>query len=216
MQACATILQRDPPPRVVSTPRTSTALNERKNLRVEGDPRSHPVWRDEIAALKATQRLVAIARETGARVHVLHVSTVQEMEFLARSQGCGLGRGHAASSHARSARLLRAPRHARADESAGARCRASQWHLGAASNSGVVDVLGSDHAPHTREEKAKAYPASPSGMTGVQTLVPIMLDHVNAGRLSPAAICRSDQRRARYACSASRAKAGLPSATMPT
>ena len=45
-------------------------------------------------------------------------------------------------------------------------------------------MLGSDHAPHTREEKAKPYPATPSGMTGVQTLVPIMLDHVNAGRLS--------------------------------
>ena len=52
------------------------------------------------------------------------------------------------------------------------------------SRQGVVDVLGSDHAPHTREEKAKPYPDSPSGMTGVQTLVPIMLDHVNAGRLS--------------------------------
>ncbi len=49
---------------------------------------------------------------------------------------------------------------------------------------GIVDVLGSDHAPHTLEEKAKPYPQSPSGMTGVQTLVPIMLDHVNAGRLS--------------------------------
>jgi dihydroorotase len=49
---------------------------------------------------------------------------------------------------------------------------------------GVVDVLGSDHAPHTLEEKAKAYPATPSGMPGVQTLVPIMLDHVNVGRLS--------------------------------
>ena len=45
-------------------------------------------------------------------------------------------------------------------------------------------MLGSDHAPHTREEKDHAYPASHSGMTGVQTLVPIMLDHVNAGRLS--------------------------------
>ena len=61
---------------------------------------------------------------------------------------------------------------------------------------GVVDVLGSDHAPHTLEEKAKPYPESPSGMTGVQTLVPIMLDHVNAGRLSLAALRRSDQRRA--------------------
>ena len=49
---------------------------------------------------------------------------------------------------------------------------------------GIIDVLGSDHAPHTLEEKAKTYPASPSGMTGVQTLVPLMLDHVNAGRLS--------------------------------
>ena len=57
-------------------------LNERKNLRVEGDPRSHPVWRDEIAALQCTQRLVRLARETGKRVHVLHISTAQEMDFL--------------------------------------------------------------------------------------------------------------------------------------
>src|SRR5208282_776546 len=49
---------------------------------------------------------------------------------------------------------------------------------------GVIDVIGSDHAPHTLIEKARPYPESPSGMTGVQTLVPIMLDHVNAGRLS--------------------------------
>ena len=49
---------------------------------------------------------------------------------------------------------------------------------------GVIDVLGSDHAPHTLDEKAKPYPESPSGMTGVQTLVPIMLDHVAAGRLT--------------------------------
>ena len=49
---------------------------------------------------------------------------------------------------------------------------------------GIADVLGSDHAPHTLEEKAKPYPASPSGMPGVQTLVPVMLDHVAAGRLS--------------------------------
>ena len=49
---------------------------------------------------------------------------------------------------------------------------------------GVADVLGSDHAPHTREEKARPYPASPSGMPGVQTLVPVMLTHVAEGRLS--------------------------------
>jgi len=121
-------------------------LNARKNLRIEGDPRSHPIWRDESAALTATQRLVAIAHETGARVHVLHVSTAQ-MNPPVRD-----------AAH-----------------------RAGLWH---GLDQGVVDVLGSDHAPHTPEEKAKTYPASPSGMTGVQTLVPIMLDHVNAGRLT--------------------------------
>jgi len=62
-----------------------------------------------------------------------------------------------------------------------ARHRDALWQAVA---EGVVDVLGSDHAPHTREEKAKPYPQSPSGMTGVQTLVPLMLDHVNAGRLT--------------------------------
>jgi dihydroorotase len=49
---------------------------------------------------------------------------------------------------------------------------------------GLADVLGSDHAPHTAEEKARAYPASPSGMPGVQTLVPVMLTHVAEGRLT--------------------------------
>jgi dihydroorotase len=158
-------------------------LNERKNLRVEGDPRSHPVWRDEVAALKATQRLVTIANETGARVHVLHVSTVQEMEFLA--------------NHKDVASVETTPHHLTLEapgcyERLGTRAqmnppvrdaihRAGIW---AGVDNGVVDVIGSDHAPHTREEKAKVYPASPSGMTGVQTLVPIMLDHVNAGRLS--------------------------------
>ena len=57
-------------------------LNERKPLRIEGDPRSHPVWRDEPAALTATQRLVNLARETGKRIHVLHISTKEEIEFL--------------------------------------------------------------------------------------------------------------------------------------
>ena len=158
-------------------------LNTRKKLRVEGDPRSHPVWRDESAALTATQRLVAIAHETGARVHVLHVSTAQEMEFL--------------SSHKDVASVEATPHHltleapdcyerlgTRAQMNPPVRDAAHRAGLWRGLDQGVVDVLGSDHAPHTPEEKAKTYPASPSGMTGVQTLVPIMLDHVNAGRLT--------------------------------
>jgi dihydroorotase-like cyclic amidohydrolase len=60
----------------------------------------------------------------------------------------------------------------------------SQVHFREPGLTHKVDVLGSDHAPHTREEKAKPYPQSPSGMTGVQTLLPLMLDHLHAGRLS--------------------------------
>ncbi|MCB0362897.1 MAG: amidohydrolase family protein, partial [Bdellovibrionales bacterium] len=48
---------------------------------------------------------------------------------------------------------------------------------------GTVDVLGSDHAPHTLQEKSQAYPKSPSGMTGVQTILPVMLHHVSNGRI---------------------------------
>jgi dihydroorotase len=158
-------------------------LNARKNLRVEGDPRSHLIWRDESAALTATQRLVAIAHETGARVHVLHVSTAQEMAFLS-------GHKDVASVEATPHHLtLEAPDcyerlGTRAQMNPPVRDAAHRAGLWRGLDQGGVDVLGSDHAPHSPEEKAKTYPASPSGMTGVQTLVPIMLDHVNAGRLT--------------------------------
>jgi dihydroorotase len=157
-------------------------LEERKPLRVAGDPRSHPLWRDELAALQCTQRLVRLARETGRRVHVLHVTTAQEMEFLADHKDV-------ASVEATPHHLTLAAPHCYERLGALAQMnppvrgedhRAAIWRALA---QGIVDVLGSDHAPHTREEKAKPYPATPSGMTGVQTLVPIMLDHVNAGRL---------------------------------
>jgi dihydroorotase len=157
-------------------------LEERKPLRVKGDPNSHIVWRDVTTALQCTQRLVHIARRQGAAIHVLHISTMEEMEFL--------------SHHKDVATAEATPHHLTLDSSLydtlgtklqmnppvrEAHHRDGIWR-GLAS--GVVDVLGSDHAPHTLEEKAKPYPDSPSGMTGVQTLVPVMLDHVNAGRLS--------------------------------
>src|SRR6476620_6404458 len=158
-------------------------LSERRNLRVEGDPRSHPVWRDEIAALQATQRLVAIARETGARIHVLHISTKEEIEFLRDHKAV-------ASCEATPHHLtLAAPEcyerlGTRAQMNPPVRSADHREGIWRGIEQGIIDVLGSDHAPHTLEEKSKTYPASPSGMTGVQTLVPLMLDHVNAGRLS--------------------------------
>jgi dihydroorotase len=158
-------------------------LKARMPLRRKGDPSSHPEWRDPEAALIATKRLVGLAEKHGKRVHVLHISTADEMDYL--------------RDHKSYATVEVTPHHLTLEapdcyERLGAyaqmnppvrdaRHRTAIW---AALQSGVVDVLGSDHAPHTREEKDHAYPDTHSGMTGVQTLVPIMLDHVNAGRLS--------------------------------
>jgi dihydroorotase len=158
-------------------------LKERMPLRRRGDPTSHPVWRDEQAALMATQRLVRLAEQHGKRVHVLHVSTAEEMAFLADHKDWAsveVTPHHltlvAPECYERLGTYAQMNPPVRDD-----RHRQSLW---AAVADGVVDVLGSDHAPHTREEKDHAYPDSHSGMTGVQTLVPIMLDHVNAGRLT--------------------------------
>ena len=157
-------------------------LEERKSRRVPGDPSSHPVWRDPEAALSSTRRLVGLARRTGKRIHVLHISTAEEMVFLA--------------DHKDVASVEVTPHHLTLDETAYTRLgtyaqmnppvrdAAHREGIWAGVRNGVADILGSDHAPHTREEKDKAYPASPSGMTGVQTLVPVMLGHVNAGRMS--------------------------------
>jgi dihydroorotase len=158
-------------------------LIERVSVRRAGDASSHPEWRDEEAAIISTRRLVRLAEKHKRRVHVLHVSTAAEMEFLA--------------AHKDWASVEVTPHHLTlvapdcyerlgtyAQMNPPVRDERHRQAIWAGLASGVVDVLGSDHAPHTREEKDHAYPASHSGMTGVQTLVPIMLDHVNAGRLS--------------------------------
>ena len=158
-------------------------LAERRPLAREGDWTSHPEVRDAQSAIQSTERLVRLARKVGKRIHVLHVTTGQEIDFLAQ--------------HKDVASVELTPQHLtlvgpEAYERLGAyaqmnppiRDASHQAGLWRAIEMGVADVLGSDHAPHTREEKARPYPASPSGMPGVQTLVPIMLTHVAEGRLT--------------------------------
>lgn len=158
-------------------------LRARAHLRVPGDPSSHPVWRDVDAALLATKRLVTLARRLGKRVHVLHISTGDEMEWLA--------------DHKDVASVEVTPHHLTlmapdcyerlgtyAQMNPPVRDKSHQDRIWQGIANGVADILGSDHAPHTHEEKHHAYPASHSGITGVQTLVPTMLNHVNAGRLT--------------------------------
>ena len=158
-------------------------MRERAGLRVDNDPASHPVWRDDESAMRATQRIVTLARAARRRIHVLHVTTPAELAFLARHKDlvtCEVTPQHltlaAEEAYPRLGTLAQMNPPIRSAEH-----REGLWRWLA---QGVPDVLGSDHAPHTLEEKAKPYPASPSGMPGVQTLLPLMLDHVANGRLS--------------------------------
>ncbi len=159
-------------------------LRERLALvRGGADVDQHPVWRDEETALRATTRLLRLARQAGRRVHVLHVTTAQEMALLAGHKD--LATVEVTPQHL----TLAAPDcYARFGTWAqmnppirGEAHRAALWD---AVTQGVVDVIGSDHAPHTLEEKAGQYPATPSGMPGVQTLLPLLLDHMSAGRIT--------------------------------
>ncbi len=157
-------------------------LRSRTSFQIAGDAATHPIWRDEEAARLCTERLLRISRKHGKRIHVLHISTAEEIPLLAANRDIAtveVTPHHltlTANDYAHLGTKLQMNPPVRE-----ARHRVALWKAIA---SGLVDVLGSDHAPHTLEEKSKPYPQSPSGMTGVQTLVPMMLNHVNAGKLT--------------------------------
>jgi dihydroorotase len=158
-------------------------LKERNSFAKTGDPRTHPVWRDAETARLSTERVLRLARAAGRKLHVLHVTTADELPLLADA------RDFATVETTPQHLTLAAPEcYERLGTYAQMNPPIREAHhreaLWKAVSEGLVDVIGSDHAPHTREEKNKTYPDTPSGMPGVQTLAPILLDHVNAGRLS--------------------------------
>jgi dihydroorotase len=159
-------------------------LQARKPMFKSGDPyRCHMEWRDEEAAFLGTRRLMALARKTGRAAHILHVSTAQELDYLKEYRDVATVEvlvNHLTQmapdvyDRLRGFGVMNPPIRGRAHYEA-------SW---AAVRDGTVDSIGSDHAPHPRAAKEKPWPDCPAGLTGVQTLVPVMLDHVNAGRLS--------------------------------
>ena len=158
-------------------------MQARMGERVAGDPASHPVWRDDESAMLATQRILKLARAARRRVHVLHITTPAELELL--SQHKDIATCEVTPQHLTLAGEDAYPRLGTyAQMNPPIRSAAHRGGLWYWLNQGVPDVIGSDHAPHTREEKAQPYPGSPSGMPGVQTLLPLMLDHVTHGRMT--------------------------------
>ena len=145
--------------------------------------RQHHLVRSIEAAVTSTKRLLRLAEKVGRQVHVLHISTAEELPLLAANRTfatCEVTPNHL---------MLAAPDcydrlGTKAQMNPPVRDGRHQDALWAAVQSGLIDVMGSDHAPHTLDEKAKAFPAAPSGMPGVQTTVPLMLDAVSQGRLT--------------------------------
>jgi dihydroorotase len=158
-------------------------LKERKSLAARGQPGTHPVWRDVETARLSTERILRMARHAGRRVHVLHVTSADELPLLADARD--IATVETTPQHL----TLAAPEcyerlGAYAQMNPPIRDTQHRDALWSAVREGLIDVIGSDHAPHTREEKERIYPDTPSGMPGVQTLVTILLNHVNEGRLS--------------------------------
>ena len=158
-------------------------LKLRKKFIRKGDVHSHPEWRNSECAMSSTRRVVKIAERYNKRIHVLHVSTKEEVDFLAM--------------HKKNITFETTPQHLTlyapecydklgtfAQMNPPLRTKEHYDRLWTAVKNDIVDVLGSDHAPHLKENKKKEYPDSPSGMPGVQTIFPVMLDHVNNGKLS--------------------------------
>lgn len=170
--------------RVIVHSEDEMRLRERKHIATDqADVHYHPVWRDVETAVSSTTRLLKIARKTKRPIHVLHVSTGEEMDILKDAKD--IATVEVLPQHL----TLYAPDcydrlGTFAQQNPPIREKRHLDRIWKALLDGTVDVIGSDHAPHTREEKERPYPSSPSGVPGVQTLVPIMLNHVHDGRLS--------------------------------
>ena len=154
----------------------------RKKFIRQGDVHSHPEWRNVECAMSSTRRVVKIAERYDKKIHVLHVTTKEEVDFLAM--------------HKKNVTFETTPQHLTlyapdcydklgtyAQMNPPLRSKDHYDRLWVAIKNNVVDVLGSDHAPHLKTNKDKEYPNTPSGMPGVQTIFPIMIDHVNNGKL---------------------------------
>ncbi len=155
----------------------------RKKFIKKGDVHSHAEWRNVEVAMSSTRRVVKIAERYNKKIHVLHVTTRDEVDFLAM--------------HKKNVTFETTPQHLTiyapdcydklgtyAQMNPPLRTKEHYDRLWLAIKNNIVDVLGSDHAPHLKENKDKEYPNSPSGMPGVQTIFPVMLDHVNNGKLT--------------------------------
>ena len=154
----------------------------RKKLIKKGDVKTHPIWRNEVSAIASTRKIVKIAERFKKKAHILHVTTRDEVDFLLQHKGnisFEITPQHLTLSSPECYEKLGTY----VQMNPPIREKIHQDRLWYAVRNDFVDIIGSDHAPHLKEKKEKTYPDTPSGMPGVQTLLPVMLNHVNEGKL---------------------------------
>ena len=157
-------------------------LKLRKKLILKGDVKTHPVWRNEEVAISSTRKIVKIAKRLNKKAHILHVTTKDEVDFLSQNKG--------------NITFEITPQHltmyapdcydklgSYAQMNPPIRDKSHYDRLWYAIRNDYNDTIGSDHAPHLKINKEKEYPDSPSGMPGVQTILPVMLNHMNDGKI---------------------------------
>tara|TARA_Y100000817_G_scaffold310199_1_gene300445 strand:- start:78 stop:1385 length:1308 start_codon:yes stop_codon:yes gene_type:complete len=157
-------------------------LNMRKKLIKKGDVKTHPIWRNEVSAIASTRKIVKIAERFKKKAHILHITTRDEVDFLSQHKGnvsFEITPQHLTLSSPECYEKLGTY----AQMNPPIREKIHQDRLWYAVKNDFVDIIGSDHAPHLKANKEKTYPDTPSGMPGVQTLLPVMLNHVNEGKL---------------------------------
>ena len=152
----------------------------RKQYASTRDVRDHSRIRDHRAALVATQRAIDLAVRHQHRFHVLHVSTADELPLLAEHPGlitaevCPHHLFFNVDDYARlGSRIQMNP---------SVKTRRDNEALWQALADGTIEVIATDHAPHTLDEKAQEYPHSPSGLPAVENALALMLDQISRGR----------------------------------
>jgi dihydroorotase len=147
------------------------------------DPAIHSQIQDDIAALNATKLALDLSQKYQRRLHILHLSTAIEVEYLRQHKPAWVT-AEVTPQHL----LLNTDAYAKIGTLAQMNPPLRSHHdndvLWQGLLDGTIDFIATDHAPHTLDEKAKGYPNTPSGMPGVETALPVMLTQAVAGKCS--------------------------------
>jgi len=166
----------------------TNSIMERREVRLRGagrlDPLAHLASRPAVVAVEAVSRAALLAEWTGARIHILHISSAEELRPLREAKARGVDITGETCPHyimlssedyARFAGTIRV--------NPPVRGKRNQEPLWEALADGTIDLIATDHAPHSPEEKARNdIWTVDCGFPGVETQMPLMLTEANAGR----------------------------------